>query len=125
MFAASARNGRGQMIYPDGSEYNGEWRDDRVSLIRNFFSTFVLGYFPDYNGEISYGSSTRLILKFCLQRQGIGKFNSQEGFEYEGEWKDDRKEGRGKMKYVDGSLYEGIWKDDKVRFMFSIYRQRY
>ncbi len=31
MFAASARSGRGQMIYPDGSEYNGEWRDDRVS----------------------------------------------------------------------------------------------
>jgi hypothetical protein len=37
-----------------------------------------------------------------------------EGFEYDGEWKDDRKEGRGKMKYVDGSVYEGIWKDDKV-----------
>jgi hypothetical protein len=34
--------------------------------------------------------------------------------EYEGEWKDDRREGKGIQKYADGSSYEGTWKDDKV-----------
>ena len=41
------------------------------------------------------------------KREGLGRHFTPDGFEYEGEWKNDKPNGKGKTKWPDGSMYEG------------------
>jgi len=43
----------------------------------------------------------------------IGVYKWQDGREYNGQWKYDKKNGRGIYKWPDGSNYDGKWIDDK------------
>jgi hypothetical protein len=47
-----------------------------------------------------------------LDKTGCGSCKEQNG-EYEGEWKDNKKEGWGKKVYEDTSYYIGHWENDK------------
>ena len=38
----------------------------------------------------------------------------ENGNQYEGEYKDDKRNGHGVLTYPDGEQYEGEWKDDKM-----------
>ena len=40
-------------------------------------------------------------------REGFGRHFTLDGFEYEGEWKNDKPNGKGKKKWPIGSTYEG------------------
>ena len=40
-------------------------------------------------------------------REGFGRVVWPSGFEYEGEWKEDKQNGKGKTKWPDGDMYEG------------------
>ena len=53
-----------------------------------------------------------------LQREGFGKYVSPSGFEYEGEWKEDKQNGKGKTKWPDGDMYEGECRGEGVQIMF-------
>ena len=47
------------------------------------------------------------------ERHGYGAFVADNGNEYEGEWKNDKREGHGKAKYNTGDVYIGNWKNCK------------
>ena len=91
-------NGQGTMTYPDGSKYEGQWKDDK----RNGQGTMS---FPDGGrlaGQWKDGNFS-----------GQGTMTYRYGT-YEGQWKDGMKSGQGVMTYPDGSKYEGNWKEDKI-----------
>lgn len=47
------------------------------------------------------------------ERHGFGTFVADNGNEYEGEWKNDKREGHGKAKYNTGDVYIGDWRKCK------------
>ena len=47
------------------------------------------------------------------ERHGFGTFVADNGNEYEGEWKNDKRDGHGKAKYNTGDVYIGDWKNCK------------
>ena len=47
------------------------------------------------------------------ERHGYGTFIADNGNEYEGEWKSDKREGHGKAKYNTGDVFIGSWKNCK------------
>mmetsp|Transcript_23067 Transcript_23067/g.47424 ORF Transcript_23067/g.47424 Transcript_23067/m.47424 type:complete len:320 (+) Transcript_23067:54-1013(+) len=47
------------------------------------------------------------------ERHGYGVFVADNGNEYEGEWKNDKRDGHGKAKYNTGDVYIGNWKNCK------------
>ena len=96
--SGDCENGQGTLIYPDGSKYEGQWKDGR----------------RDGQGALSFPDGG----SFIGQWKG-GLFNGQGTMiyrygRYEGQWKDGMKNGQGVMTYLDGGKYEGEWKDDKI-----------
>ena len=47
----------------------------------------------------------------AIQRQGLGTF-IQCGNMYTGEWVNDKRTGKGKLIFANGYEYDGNWKDD-------------
>lgn len=47
------------------------------------------------------------------ERHGYGTFVAENGNEYEGEWKNDKRDGEGTAKYNTGDVYIGSWKNCK------------
>jgi hypothetical protein len=43
-----------------------------------------------------------------------GRYVSETGDSYDGDWLDGRSHGKGKYRFVDGEEYEGDWKDGKM-----------
>ena len=43
----------------------------------------------------------------------VGTYNSDNGDQYSGEWKDNKRTGQGTYTYSDGEQYSGEFKDDK------------
>lgn len=66
-------NGHGQMVWPDGTKYTGEWK-------------FGLRYISELNVEFSYVKFDRWY--FCF-RHGKGKLETPLGT-YEGDWENDQ-----------------------------------
>ncbi|TNV72330.1 hypothetical protein FGO68_gene13868 [Halteria grandinella] len=48
-----------------------------------------------------------------LLRTGTGRCEHEDGFTYQGEWKDDGMNGQGKHTWSDGAIYEGQWQEYK------------
>ena len=91
----STYNEWGELLIPDFSTYNGEWKDDKMhgwgQLTDNLYT---------YNGEWKDN-----------KMHGLGEATSDFST-YIGEWKDDKMHGFGKME-EGSSIYVGEWKDDK------------
>ena len=87
-----------QIIFEDGTKYEGEIHQNKISGKGKY-------YFPSgaiYEGDLLNGL-----------RHGIGKYISPEGITYEGEWKNGLKDGKGNMKR--GNMtYEGDWKEGRI-----------
>ena len=55
------------------------------------------------------------------ERHGFGTFVADNGNEYEGDWKNDKREGHGKAKYNTGDVYIGNWKKCKRHGQGTMY----
>lgn len=44
---------------------------------------------------------------------GFGKYVSERGYTYEGQFKNSKKDGQGKFIWADGKIYDGLYQDDK------------
>lgn len=132
-------NGTGTKIYPDGSKYEGEWKD----VFKHGQGTYTFSNGDTYVGEWKYNN-----------KDGIGTLTQKDGTIKKGEWKVDKflgmnnentqiysqsnpvqnkneqsqyqtkntstgcisgncTNGTGTMIYPDGSSYGGEWKDGK------------
>jgi len=92
-------HGKGEMRWPDGVEYKGQFSANQVTGKRTY-------RWPDgtsYTGDVRDG-----------KRTGKGKFDSGEGVSFEGQWQDGTKHGTGKMCYgVGRGEYDGEWANDQ------------
>lgn len=90
--------GSGRAKWPDGSLYEGEWKDGA----------------PNKEGRMVYSDGSYYIGAFISEkRHGIGKQFDSAGRElYSGEWQDDRKHGMG-TQTDDSERYEGLFVRDK------------
>jgi hypothetical protein len=94
--AVGVPHGKGTMIRPDGSTYEGEFKDGKChGKGKDTFS----------DGSVIIGEYTEGM------PHGIGKFTCLDGSGYEGEFKNGMGNGKGTMKHPDGSEYIGEVKD--------------
>ena len=92
------QHGRGVFTFPNGSKYDGEFKDHKMH------GRGVLT-FPDgkkYDGEFK-----------DHKMHGRGVVTCPDGSKYDGEWKDSTQHGRGVDTCPDGTKYVGEWKDNK------------
>lgn len=91
-------DGRGTIYFRDGTEYSGQWRNNRFhgDGTRRFKNGNV------YNGNYVDG-----------KRQGQGKCYFANGDMYSGDWKDDTIHGFGRYYYNNGHSFEGMFRNGK------------
>ena len=94
--ANGKRNGRGKLILPDKSEYEGDFKDNEFDGFGVFKSKSY-----KYEGNFLEG-----------KKSGKGKYEDLiKKSIYEGDFLEDKKNGFGIEKYNDGSIYKGEFKD--------------
>jgi len=96
-FRQGKRNGQGKLLLPDGKEYNG-------SFLRDFPEGFgvVKVQGTEYRGEIRQGF-----------RHGKGTFTARDGSRYIGQWKLGKRHGRGIAYDGNGTItFKGLWQND-------------
>ena len=94
-----SKYGWGTYTYTNGTEYVGEWKDDKP--FRNGILTFTDG--RKYDGELKNN-------KF----NGQGTLTYTTGDRYTGEWRDGNKNGRGIYTFADGRMYVGEFHNNKI-----------
>eukprot|EP01016_Furgasonia_blochmanni_P033648 TRINITY_DN3537_c0_g1_i3.p1 TRINITY_DN3537_c0_g1~~TRINITY_DN3537_c0_g1_i3.p1 ORF type:complete len:259 (-),score=22.81 TRINITY_DN3537_c0_g1_i3:467-1243(-) len=88
------RNGFGVQTWPDGSRFEGLWKDDQAE---------GNGRLVDKNGNWYEG-------EFCANKAiGYGKLWLMNGYMYAGNWEDDMQEGEGEEHQADGHSYKGTF----------------
>ena len=135
------RNGYGVLTYNDGtSMYKGNWLNDEKHGFGNYFwndgdqyegyyikekmngqGTYThangdrfIGQFLDHKRTENGVYTAKAIKKGCVSGDcvnGYGKYEHTNG-NYEGYFKNGKKEGRGKMTYWDNAIYEGDYTND-------------
>lgn len=107
-WVGGVRHGRGTMIKPDGSIYEGQFEFGSV----HGFASYTLSQGAKYEGQWRAG-----------KQDGIGKEVSTEGAIYEGQFKDGKKQGKAAIYFPDGAQYIGEVLDSKLsghgKYMFS------
>ena len=83
------------IIFPDGSKYEGEWKNGK----QNGQGTFTDHKLGKYVGEHKDGLP-----------HGQGVFISADGRQYNGEWKEGKLDGQGTWIYPNGDKYAGQFK---------------
>ncbi|CAF4188496.1 unnamed protein product, partial [Rotaria magnacalcarata] len=91
-------NGQGVSVWPNGSRYEGFWKDG----LKDGYGTFNCGDC----GHIYVGNFINDLM------HGQGVFTSREGWQYQGFWMNDKKHGLGIMTFVNGMVTSGNWFND-------------
>jgi hypothetical protein len=92
------RHGKGTQIWPDGSRYDGYWRNDRANGPGRLIHADGDVYQGDWEDDKAHG---------------WGQYMHLDGSTYEGYWQYDKQHGQGKEKWPDGAEYEGEYQDGK------------
>lgn len=102
------REGFGEMYWPEGSKFEGLFKDDMMNgqgRLMNCEGDYYVGNFEDDKAN------------------GYGIYVSTENIIFRGFWKDDKQEGQGEEIYSDNCLYQGNFlngtKHGKGRFVWS------
>lgn len=96
-FANNEFNGKGLMIYKDGSSLFGDW----VNGICTGKGILKINNLYEYEGDFVDN-----------KKHGYGIEKHQDGSKYEGEFFDNKKNGKGKYLNSKGETYEGEFKND-------------
>lgn len=110
-------NGKGTMIYPDGTKYTGGFKNGR----RDGQGTYTYSDGGSYTGEwqdnLRHGKGIDLFAN-GIKYEGEWQFDKRHGHgtlilpefgTYVGEWKEGKKHGQGTFTLVEGGKYEGEW----------------
>ena len=92
------REGKGRMIWNDGSVYNGQWKADKASGWGYLILSSGDYYIGRWRNDLAHGE---------------GRYHHADGSEYVGNWLDDKQNGIGTETWPDGSVYKGSYKDSK------------
>jgi hypothetical protein len=109
--------GKGTLDYPDGSVYEGEFKQGRLTGtgVMKYASgeirsgTFIDGALNGH-GSIVYADRSRYEGELRMgEPDGYGRIELADGDSYEGTFMAGRSHGKGKATYADGGVYEGDW----------------
>lgn len=92
-FRENQRSGVGRYIWPDGSEFNGNWNQDQMT-----HGDFIWPDGSSYSGGFKDS-----------KRSGPGLLRASDGFVYDGMWDNNAMEGRGLAIYPSGQRFEGLF----------------
>lgn len=97
-------NGKGKMVFADGSVYEGDWlnRQRTGQGVQVFPKSTGPGASISYTGEFKDGAFS-----------GFGTLLQTSGISYTGTWINGRRNGRGKLVLADGGTYEGDFVNDR------------
>lgn len=92
-------SGKGIFRWPDGSKYDGHWKDGR----RNGF-----GKLESSDGFVYDGTW----VDNAMEGKGFARYPN--GQEYDGMWLNGKRDGRGTVTFGNGAVYKGRFKDDCI-----------
>jgi hypothetical protein len=95
---SDTKDGRGIQIWPDGSQYEGYWKNNKA----NGRGRLIHGDGDVYEGEWVDDKA-----------HGYGEYQHLDGGKYSGQWIEDKQSGKGKETWPDGAVYEGDYQDGK------------
>eukprot|EP01032_Pedospumella_encystans_P039255 gene39255-biopygen27035 len=97
---ANKKHGQGQITYPDGSVYEGEWLKEK---------RHGAGRLTSAAGEVFEG-----VFEKDVPVSGKGVLPFKDGGKYEGELVQGKRHGQGKITYPDGRTLEGEFQEGKL-----------
>lgn len=95
----NVRHGKGRQSLPDGSCYEGWWRQNKANGRGRFIDASGLFYEGMWKDDMKHGE---------------GRFEWPDGRVYEGSFEDNMFCGRGKLTLPNGETYEGHWKANQM-----------
>jgi len=98
-FSKNTRHGQGTMQWPNGDEYVGEWKNDKMN---------GEGIMSWANGDLYDGNWTDDIMN------GQGTYIWANGDEYTGSWKNGVQDGQGTFTYADGEVVSGVFSNGEM-----------
>lgn len=120
--------GNAEFKYPDGSNYQGEWKDGKKSG----FGTMAFANYDIYegdweddkmNGVGTYRFWDKKLDKFTSRyvgtfkdgaRNGAGRMVYPDRSEYHGMWQNNMRTGEGIRIFANGDCFHGLWKFNKI-----------
>lgn len=119
-YKAGKRDGKGKLVWQDGSSFTGEWRNDERHYGEMRFSNgnMYVGSFSNdkFDGTGKLYLTTGVIFDGKFEKgfiSTVGQILYPNGDVYFGQHRGFVKQGAGKMIYLNGSTYEGGWDNDK------------
>lgn len=95
---SNTKDGKGIQIWPDGSQYEGYWKNNKA----NGKGRLIHGDGDVYEGEWVDDKA-----------HGYGVYQHLDGGRYSGQWVEDKQSGHGKEIWPDGAVYEGEYQEGK------------
>ena len=92
------RHGRGIQLWPDGSKYEGYWKNDMANGKGRLIHADGDVYEGDWENDKAHG---------------FGQYTHMDGAQYTGQWNDDKQHGTGIETWPDGAKYDGSYEAGK------------
>eukprot|EP00438_Fugacium_kawagutii_P033875 Skav201120 [mRNA] locus=scaffold185:476810:491022:- [translate_table: standard] len=113
------KHGKGRFIYPDGDVYDGEWQDGKAHG-HGTYTSKQSKYVGDWQSDLKHGQAVEEwddTSKYTGtyshgQKHGKGRFEWPDGSVYDGEFRNNNVEGEGTFTWKDGRQYKGQWVDN-------------
>ena len=105
-FSEGLRNGKGLLIYPDGSWFLGLFLRDQKEFGENYDVEDHTTFIGTFDNEVA---------------QGVGIIKFKDGSKYQGEVKNGVQDGKGTFEWANGNKYSGEWKDGKKHGSGDLY----
>ena len=117
------KHGKGTQIWPDGSRYDGYWRNDRANGPGRLIHADGDVYQGDWADDKANGWGQYMHLDGSTyegywqndKQHGHGKEKWPDKAEYEGEYEFGKKHGHGRFFWADGSVYDGQFFDNNIQ----------
>lgn len=114
------KHGKGRFIYPDGDVYDGEWQDGKAHG-HGTYTSKQSKYVGDWQSDLKHGQAVEEgddTSKYTGtyshgQKHGKGRFEWPDGSVYDGEFRNNNVEGEGTFTWKDGRQYKGQWVDSE------------
>jgi len=111
----------GAATFVSGSEYVGEWKEDKGHGQGTMIETSGAKYVGEFKDGLKHGQGTytyadgdRYVGEWVGDNMhGQGTYTWADGAQYVGEYREDLRHGYGAFTYPDGETYEGEWREDR------------